>query len=77
MSPVNGHNRMRTHMSDLQVTINGQAFPHLLYHLVLTYSNVEAVRVCLGETFEALARSVSSRRCGRSAVSLLNTAPTI
>jgi hypothetical protein len=23
-----------THMSDLQVTINGQAFPHLLYHLV-------------------------------------------
>jgi Helix-turn-helix len=43
-----------THMSDLNVTINGQAFPHLLYHFVLTYSNVEAVRVCFGETFEAL-----------------------
>ena len=42
-------------MSDLNVTINGQAFPHLLYHFVLTYSNVEAVRVCFGETFEALA----------------------
>src|SRR6266699_1730653 len=34
-----------THMNDLQVTINGQAFPHLLYHFVLTYSNVEALRV--------------------------------
>jgi len=47
-----------THMSDLQVTINGQAFPHLLYHFVLTYSNVEAVRVCFGETFEALAEGI-------------------
>ena len=36
------------------MTINGQAFPHLLYQFVLTYSNVEAVRVCFGETFEAL-----------------------
>jgi len=40
------------------VTINGQAFPHLLYHFVLTYSNVEAVRVCFGETFEALAEGI-------------------
>ena len=47
-----------THMSDLQVTINGQDFPHLLYHFVLTYSNVEAVRVCFGETFEALAEGI-------------------
>lgn len=45
-------------MSDLQVTINGQDFPHLLYHFVLTYSNVEAVRVCFGETFEALAEGI-------------------
>jgi hypothetical protein len=45
-------------MSDLNVTINGQAFPHLLYHFVLTYSNVEAVRVCFGETFEALAEGI-------------------
>ena len=28
-----------THMEDLGVTIQGQAFPHLLYHFVLTYSN--------------------------------------
>src|SRR5258708_21979290 len=57
-----------THMSDLQVTINGQAFPHLLYHFLLTHYNVEAVRVCFGETFEALrdqhrAGSVADRRC--------------
>jgi len=51
-----------THMSDLQVTINGQAFPHLLYHFVLTSSNVEAVRVCFGETFEALAEGIEQAR---------------
>jgi hypothetical protein len=34
-----------THMSDLEVTIQGQPFPHLVYHFVLTYSNVEAVQV--------------------------------
>ena len=46
------------HMSDLQVSINGQAFPHLLAYFVLTYSNVEAVCVCFGETFEALAEGI-------------------
>ena len=51
-----------THMSDLQVTINGQAFPHLLYHFVLTSSTVEAVRVCFGETFEALAEGIEQAR---------------
>lgn len=47
-----------THMSDLGVMIQGQPFPHLLYHFVLTYSNVEAVQVCFAETFEALAEGV-------------------
>jgi hypothetical protein len=47
-----------THMEDLQVTIAGEPFPHLLYHSVLTYSNVEAVRVCFSETFEALAEGI-------------------
>ena len=28
-----------THMSELGITIQGQSFPHLIYHLVLTYSN--------------------------------------
>jgi hypothetical protein len=47
-----------THMEDLEVTIAGQTFPHLLFHLVLTYSNAEAVQVCFGETFEALAEGI-------------------
>ena len=44
-----------THMGDLQVTIGGMEFPHLVYHLVFTYSNIEAVHLCFSETFEALA----------------------
>ena len=47
-----------THMTSLGVTLGGVAFPHLLYHLVLPYSNVEAVRVCFSESFEALAEGV-------------------
>jgi len=49
-----------THMEDLHITIAGQPFPHLLYHLVLTYSNVEAVSICLSETFEALAEGLEA-----------------
>lgn len=45
-----------TSMSRLGVTIGGIPFPHLLYHLAFTYSNVESVRVCFSETFEALAQ---------------------
>jgi len=44
-----------THMNALGVTLGGIPFPHLVYHLVFTYSNVEAVQLCLSETFEALA----------------------
>lgn len=47
-----------THMTSLGVTLGGVAFPHLLYHLVLPYSNVEAVRVCFSESFEALAEGM-------------------
>lgn len=35
-----------TAMNALAISIAGAPFPHLVYHLVLTYSNVEAVRVC-------------------------------
>src|SRR3712207_6742649 len=41
-----------THMSALGVTIGDVPFPHLLYHLVLTYSNLEAVHICFSESFE-------------------------
>jgi transcriptional regulator with XRE-family HTH domain len=49
-----------THMEDLAVTLSGVPFPHLLYHLVLTYSNLEAVQICFSESFEALAEGIES-----------------
>src|SRR5207244_11355641 len=50
-----------THMDDLGITIGGVPFPHLLFHFVLTYSNVETVTVCFSESFEALAEGLE--RC--------------
>src|SRR2546430_1212386 len=47
-----------THMEDLGVTIAGEPFPHMVYHFVLTYSNIEAVSICFSETFEALAEGI-------------------
>jgi hypothetical protein len=49
-----------THMTDLAITIAGLPFPHLLYHLVLTYSNIEAVTICFSESFEALAEGLEA-----------------
>lgn len=49
-----------THMTDLGITLGGLPFPHLLYHLVFVYSNVEAVQVCVAETFEALAEGLEA-----------------
>jgi len=47
-----------THMDDLGVTLAGEPFGHMVYHFVLTYSNVEAASICFGETFEALAEGL-------------------
>lgn len=47
-----------TNMNELGVTLGGQPFPHLYYHFVLTYSNVEAVSLCFSESFEALAEGL-------------------
>jgi hypothetical protein len=49
-----------THMTDLQVTLGGVPFPHLIFHLVLTYSNVEAIHLCFSESFEALAEGLEA-----------------
>lgn len=49
-----------TDMTELGVTIAGVPFPHLCYHMVLTYSNHEAVTVCFSETFEALAEGIET-----------------
>ena len=43
-----------TSMNSLGVTIQGQPFEHLIYHLVLTYSNWETGSVCFSESFESL-----------------------
>lgn len=45
-------------MDDLDITIAGSPFPHLVYHFVLTYPNVEAASICFSETFEALAEGI-------------------
>jgi hypothetical protein len=49
-----------THAADLGVMLGGMPFPHLLFHSVLTYSNVEAVSVCFSESFEALAEGLEA-----------------
>jgi len=43
------------HLTGLGVTLQGRAFPHLLYHFVLTYSNWETGSLCFSESFESLA----------------------
>jgi hypothetical protein len=35
-----------THMDNLDVTIQGEPFKHLIYHFVLTYSNWETGTIC-------------------------------
>ena len=63
-------------MDDLGITIAGVPFPHLLYHFVLTYSNVEAVHLCFSESFEALAEGLG-RASGSSEVCPSSIVPTI
>jgi hypothetical protein len=49
-----------THMEELGVTIQGQSFPHMIYHFVLTYSNWEAGTVCFSESFESLCEGLQN-----------------
>jgi hypothetical protein len=43
-----------THMAELGITLAGQAFEHLMYHFVLTYSNWETGTICYSESLESL-----------------------
>jgi len=43
-----------TRMSELGVTVSGERFEHMIYHLVLPYSNWETGTVCFSESFESL-----------------------
>lgn len=47
-----------TVMDSLEITLAGVPFPHLVFHLVLTYSNVEAIKVCFSESFAALSEGL-------------------
>jgi hypothetical protein len=49
-----------THMTELGVTLGGVPFAHLVFHLVFPYSNVEAIRLCLSESFEALGEGLET-----------------
>jgi hypothetical protein len=49
-----------THMEEPGVTMQGQSFPHLIYHFVLTYSNWETGTVCFSESFESLSEGLQN-----------------
>jgi len=49
-----------TWMNSLGVTINGEAFPHLLCHSVLAYSNWQWASVCHSESLLALKKGVQA-----------------
>jgi hypothetical protein len=49
-----------TYMNELDLTIGGQSFPHMLYHFVLTYSNWEDVTLCYSESFESLSEGLQN-----------------
>jgi hypothetical protein len=52
-----------THMDALGVIIGGVAFPHMLYHFVLTYSNWETGTVCFSESLETLIAGFQNALC--------------
>lgn len=49
-----------TYMNELDITVGGQSFPHMLYHFVLTYSNWEDATLCYSESFESLSEGLQS-----------------
>src|SRR5438045_1920828 len=60
------------HLSGLKVTIAGEAFPHLLYHFVLTYSNWETGTICFSESFVSLSEGLQSALWQLGGVPLLH-----
>lgn len=49
-----------TDMTSLYVTIDGEPYPHLCYHFVLTYSNWEWITLAPSESFEALVEGLQT-----------------
>ena len=59
--------RIFTHCRELAITINGQAFPHLIYHFVLSYSNWETGTIAIRKASKVSVRD-SRTPCGNWAV---------
>lgn len=49
-----------TDMRELQITLAGEPFAHLLYHCVFTFSNWESVSICPSESFESLSSGLQA-----------------
>mgnify|MGYP000879927682 CR=1 FL=1 len=49
-----------TRMNDLEVTIKGELFFHMVYHFVLSYSNWETGTICFSESFESLSEGLQN-----------------
>ncbi len=49
-----------THMGDLDITIAGIPFDHMIYHFILSYSNWETGTVCHSESFESLSEGLQN-----------------
>lgn len=49
-----------TCMNELEITIGGVAFDHLLYHFVLPYSNWEYVEIARSESYAALSQGLQN-----------------
>jgi hypothetical protein len=57
-----------THMDNLDVTIQGEPFKHLIYHFVLTYSNWETGTICYSESMESLSVGLQNALWGLGGV---------
>lgn len=49
-----------THMNELEITIDGVMFKHMIYHFVLTYSNWETGTICFSESFESISEGLQN-----------------
>jgi hypothetical protein len=61
-----------THLADVGILIAGEAFPHMLYHFVLTYSNWETGTVCFSESFASLSEGLQGALWELGGVPLLH-----
>jgi len=48
-----------THCSELRITIDGQPFPHMLFHFMLQYSRWETAYISYSESFDSLTMGYS------------------